>query len=148
MAKAKKVMTLSHNWGGAIASILLVGLQPVAAGEITWSVENNFRLLPNSKDQDWIKNIAIQSRYQGSANIRINDLGKFWKQVPDTPYNSELGTYDPEYINPTQWLIRLSLSSAPYGSQCQWSVGNLNYQASCHDFVPNETVGKAQQKLG
>ena len=127
--------------GVAISSCFFIGLQPAKAGEISWRVENNFRLLSNVNDQEWIKNIAIQSRFPGSANFSINDIANRWKEVPSTPYNSELGTYDPEYINPTKWQIRLSFSSAPLGSHCEWQVASVRYNSPCHDFVPKDPVG-------
>ncbi len=134
--------TVLYRIGFAISSFLIAGLQPAISREITWRVENNFRIFSNASDQEFIKNIALQSQFPGSASFSINDIARQWEKVPSTPYNSKLGTYDKEYVDPTKWQIRLSFNSAPFGSLCEWRVGEFQYVNACHDFVPKDPIGK------
>jgi hypothetical protein len=117
------------------------------ASEIIWRVENNFRLLKHAADQEWIKSIAIESLHPESATISINDISKKWKSVPATFYDKASGVYEPGYVSPQKWSIRLSSASSPYGSQCDWFINGDGFKGPCHDFVPTLQVGEGPTEV-
>ena len=128
-------------------TICTSGASGANAGEIVWRVENNFRLLKNPADQEWIKNIATESRRPESASFSINDVRNKWNSVPLTFFDATSGIYEPGYVTPKKWAIRLSFSSSPYGTQCEWLIDYKSHRGPCHDFVPALEVSEGPTQV-
>lgn len=113
-------------------------------GQVNWNVEDNFRLLKDSQDQQWLKTLSLESEDPRFARIRLSQLQTQWKAVPDTYYDESNNRYSPDYVNPKNrtWTIKVSSSSAKYGEDCTWSIGGQMRMASCHDYVPDIQISQ------
>lgn len=123
------------------------GTSGAHADEIIWRIENNFRLLKHDADQEWIKSIAVESLHPESATFSINDIRKKWKSVPPTFYDKTSGIYEPGYVSPQKWSIRLSSASSPYGSSCEWLIDGESLKGPCHEFLPALQVGEGPTQV-
>ena len=116
-------------------TLATIDIPQALAGEIQWSIENNFRLLKDAQDQDWLKSLSLNSENPETSTVTLRDLKGHWSEVPRTFYNDASGLYEKDYINPTQWIIKVSSSTAPYGSMCEWKIMDKKIIGPCHDFV-------------
>jgi hypothetical protein len=80
--------------GIALAATLAMFNTPQAlAGEIQWSIENNFRLLKDAQDQDWLKSLSLNSENPETSTVTLRDIKGHWSEVPNTYYDDISGLY-------------------------------------------------------
>lgn len=110
------------------------------AQEISWEIEDNFRLLKNRADQQWIKKIALQSSALESTTITTDEIKGKWESVPPTYYDKHKGIYEPEYLTPLQWNITVNFNTKSNINDCTWTINDKDAQGPCKNYKLPESI--------
>jgi hypothetical protein len=125
--------------------ILFCGL---AEGQpITWKVDNNFRLLKNNSDQEWLKHVASQSSQLLSTTLTISDLRTKWHAVPESHYDKTTGSYTDGYVHVKSWSITVTFEDQLQNSSCEWTLNDKKFIGPCSGFSIPLKLDNSTHKL-
>ncbi len=110
--------------------------------EIQWRVDGNFRLMKSALQQEWLKQVAMESARLEGTKLTVDELRTRWSHIPDTFYNKESSTYEEGYLVPKEWSIVVTLSGVSSEDSCSWSLNSASFRGSCKNFsIPRGVDG-------